>query len=277
MTERIPLNSILQLSSKDLDRTKIRFSIKSGETSAINEYLRDPEIVNNQWLFWRSKNSLFREGDVVVSMVKLPGDRWLLATVKTVDRETGVLDGIGYEGSVVEALSPWFGRLIVSFKKSFQNPLRKAKGLIDDMSVDQVLPEPYGGEGFLGYDNVCLSFMDLATIVTRNKSDWIAALENQKAVYLISDLKTGKLYVGSATSENGMLLNRWRSYVNNGHGGNKLLMNLVEKSGFNYVKENFQFTILENYNARVDNLLVLKRESWWKRALGSRAYGLNGN
>ena len=54
--------------------------------------------------------------------------------------------------------------------------------------------------------------------------DWIGALENQKAVYLIADLKLGKFYVGSATSNSGMLLQRWSNYVTNGHGGNKELI-----------------------------------------------------
>ena len=35
-----------------------------------------------------------------------------------------------------------------------------------------------------------------------------------------------------------MLLSRWTSYVNNGHGGNAELRKLVKEKGFDYVKEN---------------------------------------
>ena len=77
-------------------------------------------------------------------------------------------------------------------------------------------------------------------ITESGKSDWKAALENQKAVYLLTDTKTGKLYVGSATSENGMLLQRWKNYVANGHGGNKELRELVDEKGFDYIKDNFR-------------------------------------
>lgn len=114
-------------------------------------------------------------------------------------------------------------------------------------------------------------------VIDSGKSDWKAALENQKAVYVITDTKTGKLYVGSATSENGMLLQRWKNYVDNGHGGNKELRGLVETKGFDYVKDNFQYSIIENFNARVDDMRILQREAYWKRVLYSREFGYNAN
>ena len=119
--------------------------------------------------------------------------------------------------------------------------------------------------------------MQLSSILERRKQSWIAALENQKAVYLITDTYNGKLYVGSATGDKGMLLQRWSSYVDNGHGGNKELLALVKSKGFDYVKQYFQYSILENYNAKIDDHIVLKRESWWKEALQSRRFGYNSN
>ncbi|MDK7859562.1 GIY-YIG nuclease family protein, partial [Klebsiella pneumoniae] len=78
-----------------------------------------------------------------------------------------------------------------------------------------------------------------------------AALSSQKAVYLITDTNTGKLYVGSATSNNGMLLKRWKDYLETGHGGNEELIKLVEAKGIKYIEDHFQYSILENYNANV--------------------------
>ncbi len=94
---------------------------------------------------------------------------------------------------------------------------------------------------------------------------------------MITDTFNGKLYVCSATSDKGMLLQRWGNYVDNGHGGNKELIALVKDKGFDYVKQNFQYSILENYNAKIDDHVVLKRESWWKDALQSRRFGYNRN
>lgn len=83
--------------------------------------------------------------------------------------------------------------------------------------------------------------------------------------------------MGSATGEDEMLLQRWANYIENGHGGNKQLKEIVEKKGFDYIKQNFQYSILENYNARIDKNVILEREKYWKKVLGSRAFGLNSN
>ena len=37
------------------------------------------------------------------------------------------------------------------------------------------------------------------------------------------------------------------------------------------------YSILENYNARVDDSVILERESWWKETLQSRKFGYNAN
>ena len=37
------------------------------------------------------------------------------------------------------------------------------------------------------------------------------------------------------------------------------------------------YSILENYNARVDDHIVLSRESWWKDVLLTRQFGYNHN
>ena len=87
-----------------------------------------------------------------------------------------------------------------------------------------------------------LTWEQLEIIIKQHKKDWMAALQNQKAVYLIMDGSNGKLYVGSATSNNGMLLQRW-----------------------------------ENYNAKVDDSVILERESWWKKTLQSKKFRYNAN
>ena len=50
-----------------------------------------------------------------------------------------------------------------------------------------------------------------------------------------------------------------------------------KEKGFDYIKENFQYTILENYNSKVDDEYVLKRESYWKEVFQSRKFGYNKN
>ncbi|MBK5201854.1 MAG: hypothetical protein JJE21_10065 [Spirochaetaceae bacterium] len=65
--------------------------------------------------------------------------------------------------------------------------------------------------------------------------------------------------------------------MKNGHGGNEELKELVEEKGRTYIQDYFQYSILENYNARVDDKVILKRESWWKETLVSKKFGYNRN
>jgi len=47
-------------------------------------------------------------------------------------------------------------------------------------------------------------------------------------VYVITNTDNGKLYVGSVTGRNG-IYQRWKNYIDNGHGGNTELSKLVEQ------------------------------------------------
>ena len=62
-------------------------------------------------------------------------------------------------------------------------------------------------------------------------------------IYLISDVTTGKRYVGSAYGEGG-IWSRWCEYASNGHGGNVELRKLVTDPTLDYVAESFQFALL---------------------------------
>lgn len=92
---------------------------------------------------------------------------------------------------------------------------------------------------------------------------------------LITDTHTGKLYVGSATGEEGIWA-RWSSYVATGHGGNKDLRKLLKAEGSDYVRH-FQYAILEIADNHTSVEDVLHREDHWKRVLMSREHGYNAN
>ena len=271
------LKDLLRFSEEELNRVKIKFNQHNGFDNPMDLYKNNPEIVNTQWLFWNTKQRYFDVGQIAICLLKLSYDLWLLTTIKLVTKDLGVSGGISFEGEEIERFQPLFGRVIVQYHKTSQSQGRWFTSLQDELVVNQILPDCFDGDDFPGYGKVRLSFRQLEAIITRGKKDWVAALGNQKAVYLITDKHNGKLYVGSATSNTGMLLQRWSNYVNNGHGGNKELVALVEREGFDYVRENFQYSILENYNAKVDDHIILERESWWKETLQSRVWGYNSN
>ena len=258
--KRLLLNDLLNLSDDELANTKVRFTLSNGGADRLSEYLSDPDIINNRAFLWRNKSRFFSVGQVAICLLNLSYDTWLLTTVKRITKELGITDGVNYEAEELEKYKPYFGRVIIKYRKELQAQHRIAKGLIDEFEVAQVLPTIYDGEDFPGYDKVKLTFLQLEAIIARNKLTWINALENQKGVYLITDLNNGKQYVGSAYGENGMLLKRWRDYVTSGHGGNKELKTLVASLGFEYVKIHFQYSLLENYNARIDKSIILQMD-----------------
>ena len=67
-------------------------------------------------------------------------------------------------------------------------------------------------------------------------------------------------------------LDGWQGYA----ADNEKFLYLKQK-GFDYVKNNFTYTILENYNSKVKDEYILKRESWWKDVLKTRKFGYNSN
>ena len=273
----ILLKDLLRFSDDELANVKIKFNQHNGYDDPMDLYRSNPEIINTQWLFWNEKRRYFYEGQIAVCFLKLSYDMWLLTTIKRVTKDFGISGGVSFEGEEIETYKPFFGRVIVQYHKTSMAQGRYFSELQDELVVNQILPDVYDGEDFPGYDKVRLSYAQLEVIIRCGKKDWIAALSNQKAVYLITDKNTGKLYVGSATSDSGMLLQRWSNYVANGHGGNKELIELVEHEGFDYVKKHFQYAILENYNAKVEDRVILIRESWWKETLQTRIWGYNSN
>lgn len=275
--KKIYLNDLLHFSKEEYRNVKIRFNQSNGYQDPMHLYQQNPDIVNNQWLFWRSKTRYFQVGQIAVCLLKLSYDTWLLTTIKRVTKDLDVYDAINYEGEELEQYKSYFGRVVIKYRKTSQQQGRYYGEICDDLEVQQILPTVFEGNDFPGYDKVRLSYPQLEAVLNHGKRDWIAALENQKAVYLITDKENGKMYVGSATSDYGILLQRWRSYISNGHGGNKELIELVEKKGINYIKNNFYYSILENYNAKVDDHIILERESWWKETLQTRIFGYNSN
>ena len=94
-------------------------------------------------------------------------------------------------------------------------------------------------------------------------------------VYLITDTKTGKLYVGSASGEQGGIWGRWSEYARTKHGGNKRLQELITADS-DYCS-NFQYSILEVFPIKRDRHEVLEYEQLYKKKLWSIQFGLNDN
>ena len=274
---KIMLNDLLHFDAAEVPNVRVKFNISNGYDDPLDLYKTNPDEVNVTWFLWHDDRRYFNVGQTAICLLKLRGDQWLLTTIKKITRLLDVTDGVGYDADEVKEYEQYFGRLVVEYHNPCRTMGRKYENVMDELEVVQILNEQYTGNEFPGYENVRLSYPLLKNIVDRQLPGWVDALRNQTAVYLITDTKTGKMYVGSATSQTGMLLQRWSSYAADGHGGNIELRELVKQQGLDYVKENFQYSILENYNARMDDGYILKRESWWKETLCTRTHGYNKN
>jgi hypothetical protein len=146
----------------------------------------------------------------------------------------------------------------------------------DQLMVSQILEKPYQGEAFPGYENIVHDFSQLESIIYQAKPDWKSALENVKGVYLITDKKSGRMYVGSAYGGFG-IWSRWSCYIGSGHGRNDELTEIIKRFGIEYARENFQLAVLEYRPMKTDDATIIDREKYWKQVLRTREFGYNKN
>lgn len=275
--DKILLNDILKIEDSQLYHVRIKFNIYNGYHDPLELYMENPDKVNIEWFLWNDERRYFHEGQTAICFLKTAYDTWLMTTVKKITKELDVTGAVGYQAEEVLQYKKYFGRLLVKYHNSSRTMGRTYESVMNELEVLEILNDQFTGNEFPGYENVRLSYSQLKTIIERKLPGWISALQNQKAVYLLTDKNTGKLYVGSATAKDGMLLQRWSDYAANGHGDNTKLKELIQTEGFDYIRNHFQYSIIENYNARMDDDYIKKRERWWKETLGSREFGYNGN
>ena len=268
----IKFTSLLHLSDKDISSLKLVFNSNwyydaENQTPEVVAKLGNVSRDFNLLYMYRSdevtvvKESVkthnpdghkrFKNGDIVFCFIPYSSDKdWLLVNAyRVLDDSKFLVDAD--EESFAE-YAPFFGRLVVHFEDKGRNVVVRSEDIINSIYVKTILEHPYNelGEDFPGYENVDLSWNDLRRVL--KFKNWQTALENQKAVYLITDTATNKRYVGSAYGDN-MLLGRWRNYAENGHGGNKELKALVEEKGLDYVKDTIHNSILDIYKSTTDD------------------------
>ncbi|MBQ2774739.1 MAG: GIY-YIG nuclease family protein [Clostridia bacterium] len=273
----LKLNDLMRLSDDELKNTKVRFNQYNGEDNPIEEFKKSPEKLL-KWNYWNSQK--YKVGQLSIGLVKMSQDEWLLFTVGTITaiKDIPFNSGIGYEYRIEEDLyGDLFGRVIIKYHKTMQSQFPNADTVMDNLIVKEVLPSVFSGFDFPGYDKVSLTYAELETIVNGRYPSYKNALENQQAVYVLTDTNTGKLYVGSATSKNEMLLSRWKGYINTFHNGNEGLKELFKKEGADYFKKYFKYSILENFNSKVNSDFILEREAYWKKVLDTKKHGYNKN
>ena len=190
-------------------------------------------------------------------------------------QDSGMIEGspVIYELTQLDFLSDMKDRIIIDWGKGAINWCQNGTTAKELLEIRPVVSEI----DFTSYDKVLLSYETLHKIVYNKAAykEWEDKLSAVAGVYLITDTKTGKHYVGSASGEQGGIWGRWSEYARTKHGGNKLLKELITADS-DYCK-NFQYSILEVFPIKKDKHEVLESEKLYKKKLWSIQFGLNDN
>lgn len=122
---------------------------------------------------------------------------------------------------------------------------------------------------FPGFDRLVLSHIQLQAVMREHRyASWRTALSSVFGIYLITDTRDGRHYVGKADGEES-IRQRWHAYATNGHGGNVELKTLDPSS--------FRFSLLRVFDPSTPRADINAAESHFKVALDSVRHGLNRN
>lgn len=122
---------------------------------------------------------------------------------------------------------------------------------------------------FPGFDQLILDHAQLQAVVRDHQyAPWRTALASVVGIYLITDTRDGRQYVGKADGAES-IYQRWSAYATNGHGGN-VELRTVDAS-------NFRFSLLRVFDPSTPTREIDEAESHFKLALDTRAHGLNRN
>lgn len=275
----LSLRNLLNLSAEEIKNSKICLSAYNYKE---NKYFYDIWQESNKkfvdFSYYNSKKRKnFISGQIVFGFVQIPKNnkKWVLITVGKILKSCENDQICDYEK--IEKYNGMLGRLYIElapghrfgFVYNLNRYIDQAKVIsIDDKNKDIVK--------FKGFNNVNLTYKELCLVLSNENSDYYKILNNIKGVYCLTDLNTGKLYIGSASGNEG-IAKRWKDYIISDDGGNKELISLKRKDNGNYIKNNFTFTLLEFFDMNVSRNYILNREKYWKRVFDTIKHGYNNN
>jgi len=259
------------------EQYKLHLACWNGDQHPLDVFVRDRTDWDG-WNTWRGARDDFSR-DFIFTLIDFypENDRWLFGGAYKVLSRKAVKHAVGYKVERLPHAEPFVGRLKIALKRPSRGRALNFENHYQGLIVAEILPEPYSGESFCGYDQIDIGFPMLENVIRRQRADWRADLENAKGVYLITDTTNGKRYVGSAYGAAG-IWSRWECYVQTGHGYNDELTKLIRETGIDYARKAFRFALLEYCNMKADDHTVIQREKYWKDVLLSRGkYGYNKN
>ena len=122
---------------------------------------------------------------------------------------------------------------------------------------------------FPGFDRLVVDHAQLQAVMREHRyGSWRTALSSVVGVYLITDTRDWRQYVGKADGAES-IRQRLSAYATNGHGGNVELRGLDPAS--------FRFSLLRVFDPATPTRVIDEAEGHFKLALDTRKHGLNRN
>jgi len=170
-----------------------------------------------------------------------------------------------FDISETEHMTDLRGRLVIGWQSPRTWRMSgAAAGAYPVMEIADAEPIP-----FPGFDQLILSHVQLQAVMREHRyASWRTALSSVVGIYLITDTRNGRHYVGKADGEES-IRQRWNAYATNGHGGNVELKTLDPSS--------FRFSLLRVFDPATPTRDINAAESHFKLALDSMRHGLNRN
>ena len=179
------------------EKFKLHLACWNGHDQPLDVFVRD-RIEWDGWNSWRGKRNDFSR-QYIFSLIDFypQRDTWLFGGVYQVLTREPINNSHSYEIEAVQDYKGLIGRMKIAFKRPGRARSVKFEKHYPTLVLAEILPEPYSGEVFCGYDRIDIGFPMLENLVKRQRTDWKTALGNAKGVYLITDVSNGKRYVGS--------------------------------------------------------------------------------
>ena len=261
------------------EKYKLHAARYNGDVQPLDVFISNRQSWN-EWNCWISHKNEFNR-QFILSLIDFypQQDVWLFGGIYEVKGFQNGHDNKSrhchaYNSILTNQGSKYIGRLKIHLPMRVRGRVFNLEQRITEMELQEIIPRTYSGPPFPGYANVSINWTDLCSIVSNRRDDWKSPLSSISGIYLIS-LTDGRQYIGSAYGTNG-IWSRWSAYAHTKDGGNLLMKEANNISDGKYI-EGARFTLLEVTQNAISKEATLERESYWKRALGTRVHGLNAN
>jgi hypothetical protein len=111
------------------------------------------------WNRWRAARDDFNR-DFIFALIDFypEGDRWLFGGAYQVLSKTGENFTHSYTVKLLDESLPYIGRLKVALKRPGRAKAVNLENYYQEITVCEVLPYPYTGQPFSGYDSIDIGF-----------------------------------------------------------------------------------------------------------------------